>query len=400
MKKNAKLMVVFIVLIVIAAILGYVWVNGQIRETEIYEWSRSIQFDETQNYKVAEGDLQVARLMQADVKEDYITDPAAIVGKYLTRDVSAGSPVVSGQLSPDPIVVMQAEANEELAEMRKYYLSVNGYGDTFAGDISAGDVVDLLFMFNNSGMTDEQTKDLDNASSGIEYANAKIFMQNLSVYQVYDANGEVYTKKITDPLTLNRYQQTGGLYGGPNEEAQKEIGSPAYVALAVTPEQYEEIATRQKLGKVSLVSRYSASQDKDTEGYILIKTSGAKLYAGNGILESDPELLLNSEVKEEKQPAAIRPALYTFIKDFAKINMNEEERTKYNSIYTRLAEYMTALNGTEWEVNSPQDVTLENIQSSIDTEDTAAVNAFFTFKNDVASLARELRGNDVILPWS
>ena len=399
MKKNAKLMIVFVALIIAAVILGFVWVNSQIKETTIYEWSRSIAFDETQNYKVQPGDIVEAKIMQADVKEDNITSAESIVGKYLKRDATAGTPVMASQLSADPLVVKEAEANEDLAGMRKFYLDVNGYRETFAGDIASGDVVDLMFMFNNSGLTDNETERLDNATNGIEYANAKIFMQNISVYQVYDSNGNVYTKKVTDPMTLNKYKETGALNGQQQEE--KEPGAPAYVALAVTTEQYEELAARQKLGKISLVSRYSASQDTDTEGYILIKTSGAKLYAGNGMLESDPELILaESDASEVKEPVSKTPALYTFVKDLAKIQMNEDQRAKYNSVYTRLAEYMTALNGTEWEVNDPQEVTIQNIQESIDTEDMSAVNAFFAFKNDLTSLARELKGSDVILPWA
>jgi len=407
MKKNAKLLVAFLVLIIIAVLIGIVWVKSQIKEATIYEWSRSISYDDSENYIVQQSDIVQATVMAADVKAENITNADAIVGKYLTRDVSAGSPVLSTQLQSDPTHTDNINAVSSLAEYRKILLQVNGFKDTFAGDIQSGDTVDLMFTFTNSGVTDETTEHLENSKGGINYANCKIFMTDVPVFQVYDSTGAVYCKQVTDPMTLNKYGSTGGLSGEQTEDTQ--VAAPAYVALTVTVDQYEEISARMLVGKVSLVSRFNGSTDQDTDGYILIKDSGATLYAGNGYLERDPALFPEDQgVVEPGQtvnengdvvPMQKTPSLYNFIKDLAKISMTESEKDKYNSVYTRFAEYMLALKGTDWEAADPDEVTMEQFEESIDADDMAAVNAYFSFKLDLESLAKELKGSDVLLPW-
>ena len=395
-KKKLIMLVAQLGVLLIAIMATFFWIATEKKEVTIYDYARTIQFNDKSNYQLVESDLVEVQLMAADVKPEYAINKEDIIGKYITGDVFKGSHVLSKQLSADPPYIDKGNSKPE-AELRKIYLPIS-YAEAFAGDIKAGDTVDLLFLDNNSGITTDDTEKATSKEDGsITYAAARIFMQGLSVYQVYTADGSVYERKETDPLTLGVHKGELAEAGVAQQEQQQQNPSvPAYVALAVTGPQFEEITSRQKMGKITLVGRFDGSQDQETNGYVVAKGDTADIYAGQGTLEKDLELFDSSQPVDPSVNAL--PKLYSFIRDISKVQMTDTQRQRYAAAYTKYADYMGSIYGSEWENNDPDSVTMEMIAAYVCTDDDSTT-LFTQFKSELEELAKELRGNQVVLPW-
>lgn len=399
-KKKMIVLIVELVALLIAILALWFWVTSEKKEITIYNYARTIQFNDHSNYQIKDTDITEGKLMAADVTSEYVINKEDIIGKYITGDVFKDAHVLSSQLSADPPYVDKGNSTPE-AELRKIYLPIS-YAEGFAGNIKAGDTVDLLFLDSNSGVTTEDTEQISSQEQGkasIQYASAKIFMQNISVYQVYTADGSVYQRKETDPLTLGVHngELTGeAIDNGGQQEQQEQGNPPAFVALAVTSAQFEEIASRQELGKIKLVGRYEGSDDQDTNGYTTAKGDTAELFAGEGTLEKDIELF--DETQTITNEPAATPKLYTFIRNLSKVQMTDDQRTRYASVYTKYADYMSTIYGPNWESNNPDTVSMDDIAGNACVDESSST-IFAQFKSELETLAKELRGNQVNLPW-
>ncbi|WP_373262075.1 hypothetical protein [Hungatella hathewayi] len=394
-KKKVRVLIIQLVVLFLAIIATLVWISSEKEEVTVYDFARTIQYNDKANYQLTNDDIAPATILKADVKTEYVTNKDEILGKYLTGDAYKDSHILSKQLSTDPPYIDKNSVASEV-DLRKIYIPIT-YATAFAGDIKSGDIVDLLFQDENTGKaTDDTTKVTSQPEGSIRYSSAHIFMQGLSVYQVYTNDGAVYVRRETDPMTLGVYHgelANGGSVG--NEEDAQEYAAPSYVALAVTAQQYEEIASRLKMGTVTLVGRFGGSQDIDTNGYLVAKGDTADIYVGQGTLEKDIELF---DSTQKIETVVEIPKLYTFIRDLSKVKMSDEQRQKYASVYTRYSSYMSSMYGTNWESNSPDSITMDEI-AAYTTDDEASQNAFLSFKSDLETLAKELRGNQVVLPW-
>lgn len=395
-KKKVRMLIIQLVVLFLAIVAITVWISTERKEVTVYDFSRTIQYNEKANYQITEDDVVASTVMAADVKPEYVTNSNEILGKYLTGDAYKGSHINNNQLSSDPPYIDKKGVSSE-SDLRKMILPIT-YATAFAGDVKAGDIVDLLFQDNNTGkVTDDTTKVSSQPEGSIKYSSAKIFMQGLSIFQVYANDGSVYIRKETDPMTLGIYKGELANGGSVNEDgSQQNTSAPAFVALTVTAQQYEEINSRLKMGAISLVSRFNGSQNVETNGYLVAKGDTADIYVGQGSLEKNIELFDNTQTID---PVTVEfQKLYSFIRDLSKVSMSDEQRQRYASIYTRYSTYMTAMHGPNWETNSPDTVTMDDIAASQNT-DTASTNAFMSFKTDLESLSKELRGTQVVLPW-
>ena len=395
-KKKIKVLIVQLVVLVVAIIATLFWISAEKKEVTVYDYSRTIQFNDKSNYQLTANDLTPVQLMAADIKPEYVVNQQDVIGKYITGDVFKGTHVMSTQLSSDPPYINNTSADAE-AELRKIAIPIS-YATALAGNIKAGDVVDLMFLDNNAGLATSDTEKATSEEKGtVTYASARIFMQDLSVYQVYTKDGAVYERRESDPATLGLYNgelANGGSVG--NEEEEKNYDAPAYVILAVTAPQFEEITARLQMGTISIVGRFGGSQDQQTNGYLVAKGDTAEIYVGQGTLEKDIELFDASQ--PITQITNDLPKLYTFIRNLSKVQMTDDQRQRYASVYTKYSDYMTAMYGTNWESNNPDAVTMDAIAAYVGTDDSA-VTIFMQFKSDLETLAKELRGNQVVLPW-
>lgn len=413
MKKKSKLVVaILLVIALFAVIIGIVlYVANEKKEVTVYAWARTIQYSDKANYQVAAADIAESTVLSADMSDDYILSPNDVIGRYITGTAYKGQKIIKGQLSVDPTYV-EAGGISELADYRKFYVDVN-YSTAFAGDIKAGQCVDLLYEEFSSGEPTDRTQQLfqnydENQIKTMRYGTAKIIMQNVPIYQVYTSDGSVFVPKDTSVNAVKT-------------DEEKSAGAPAFVALTVTVEQYEELKARLNFGTISLVSRFDGSADVNTEGYTAIKTKDANLYIGKGHLEYDPQLDMSdpdnliwdkenadipvagkeeaeAETVEEATPAASTNSLSEFMRKMQMVDCNDTQRKTLRSVVSRYRSYMTTLLGSNWESNSPEKTTVEDIRKSLGGVEEKE-KAFDEWLADTEGLAKELFGEGVELPW-
>ena len=56
----------------------------------VYDYSRTIQFNDKSNYQLTANDLTPVQLMAADIKPEYVVNQQDVIGKYITGDVFKG----------------------------------------------------------------------------------------------------------------------------------------------------------------------------------------------------------------------------------------------------------------------------------------------------------------------
>ena len=398
-KKRLRIAIILAVALLITVFGILIYVANQKKAVTIYDFCRNIPYNEKANYMIAETDLEPVEILAGDVKDDYVTDIADAVGKYLASDALKGQHVMKGQLSVEP-THLEKGGISELAEYRKFYLPID-YKTGFAGDITAGQTVDILFteVHSRAGYPTDRTEDIPN-SNPLIYGQSKIIMQNIPIYQVYTANGSVYKRRETDPDMV---------YEAETAEKEKAV-APAYVALTVTGEQYEDLYVRNLVGSLSLVSRFDGSDDIETDGHLYLKTGDACVYIGTGNLEYDPQIDMEAGELEwgEHDPLDIDTedvqnkdnplSIYKVITDMQKVSLNEAQRAQFRSVNQRLEAYMTELLGVDWKLNAPESITDEDILTLYKNEPEKLI-AYGEWKQDTESLAKEIFGVDTEMPW-
>ena len=78
--------------------------------------------------------------------------------------------------------------------------------------------------------------------------------------------------------------------------------------------------------------------------------------------------------------------------------MTDDQRTRYASVYTKYADYMSTIYGPNWESNNPDTVSMDDIAGNACVDESSST-IFAQFKSELETLAKELRGNQVNLPW-
>lgn len=394
-KRKFQILIALLIIMVMGIGALVLWIANAKRSITIYDFSRTIQFDEKSNYALTMNDLEEAQVLAADVKEDYITDPQEAIGKYITGTAYKGQHILKGQIQSDPTYTEVAGISE-LAEYRKFYLPVN-LENAFAGDIKAGQLVDILWAESGTGLSTERTNEVPGAENGINYNQARIIMSSIPIYQVYTSDGSVYTKKTTDPETLNKFKgnDAASLQG---EESEEATGSPAYVALSVTVDQYEELYVRRQMGTVSLVCRFDESTDATTPGYVILKDGMANVYTGKGNLEYEHGIV-DGENVSDTEVQVTKPNPYTFLRRLSMTQMTDDQKSRYTAIYTRFAEFAQMANGTEWELNGPELITATDLANAAQDKGEDAMNQYLAWQKDVEAFTEEITGSKQIMPW-
>lgn len=370
------------------------WIGDQKKSVTIYDFARTIQYDEKSNYALTSNDLVAVEILAADVKEDYIIDAQEVIGKYITGTAYKGQHVMKSQVQSEPTYT-EIGGISELAEYRKFYIPVN-LGSAFAGDIRSGQTVDLLWAENGTGLSTERTDPVTGSENGINYHQARIIMSNIPVYQVYCSDGSVYKKRTTDPETLNKFKDNNAatLQGG---EAEEQVsGAPAYVALSVTVDQYEELYVRNQTGTLSLVSRFDESADVESDGYLVLKDGLANVYTGKGHLEYEHGIVDGEAempvIKVEK------PSPYSYLTRMTLASeMTAEQDQQYKNLYAEFAQFAEMAKGADWQ-NDPNSVSANDLQVALMTQEESQIDRFLAWKENVELLAKELNYT-AELPW-
>ena len=237
--KIAKMLVQGAVTVLFAGGI-YVYTQTQVKPQEVYKYSRDLPV----NTIIQEGDLVKEFIPKDAVTPDMITNKEDIVGKAVSSKAYPGQYAIKQQLVEpndiDPFETM------DLTNYRRVSIEIPAQ-DAVGGNIKKGDRVDLVSI-----------REGEEANSDVALVEAKIFMQDVLVYNVIDDGGRRYIDKTEgNSVVLNE-----------NGEVV-ESGSLSIVTLAVTAQQAEEIEARKKAGDFKIIGRFEDSLDTSTSGAVV-----------------------------------------------------------------------------------------------------------------------------------
>lgn len=269
-----------IIIVILMALLRN-YVNDKVGEVEVYRFVNNI----SPNIQIRSTDVEVVKIPEKGVGENVIRADQEVVGLF------ANQKIYKGELVDSRKVVKSQQANPlafvsetEIKKLRKITIPVDIIS-TWGGAISRGDRVDLAFT------GEIESKD---GSKGGSYA--KVFMQNVLVYDVLTSSGDSYIKpEDRQPVEIDTSVEESA------ELAEKEIAlrkDIKMVILAVTVEQYEEILARQEKGKISVVGRFEGSESYETNGFAFGEVD-EPVKMGQTKIESKKTEIVNNEKQTE-----------------------------------------------------------------------------------------------------
>lgn len=263
MRNKKKLIVLFLQLVLIAAfVFTYKqYVDFSLEPTKVYGYARNLE----EGVKITERDLVAISLSQMTLNSNMIeiTNKNEVIGKYTTMPVLKHSIVYKGQLGD--ITSVDKFASLDLSNSRVISLPID-YTNGVAGDFKRGDRLDLMYS-NGSAVA-------NSGDSSTSFAYAKIFLQNVPVYQVNTGSGHMFTAHADKDMYAPVAQ-------GETAPTYEEITS---ISLIVTPEQAEQIEARQLTGNIRFVKRFEESETHETLGFVIGQYG--KLFAGNANAET------------------------------------------------------------------------------------------------------------------
>lgn len=264
-KKSMSKLTIFLLVdaIVIVALVFLLksYINEKVGETVVYQFTQNLPAD----YKIQADNVVEVTMPKSAINSHTIVNKEDVVGKFTSDKV------YQGQVADDRYVAEQGREDalaslpdKDKKNLRKIAIEADMFS-TWGGSIARGDRVDLGFIgkAETKLIAGESVENVDD----VEYA--KVFLQNVLVYDVLSSSGASYLKPEDRPMVIvdpNNTEATDSL--------QQEIKSRSdveMVVLAVTIDQYEEIVARQQVGKVVLVGRFKESESVITEGFAMGK---------------------------------------------------------------------------------------------------------------------------------
>lgn len=257
------------------------YVNDKIGEVEVYRFVNNI----SPNIQIRSTDVEIVKIPEKGVNENVIRADEKVVGMFTNQKIFKGELVDSRKVVKSQQANPLAFVNEtELKKLRKIAIPAD-IMSTWGGSISRGDRVDLIF-----------TGKLENIAENKEASYAKVFMQNILVYDVLTSSGNSYIKpEDRQPVEIDPSVTESA------ELAEKEIAlrrDIKMVILAVTVEQYEEIIARQEKGKVGVVGRFEGSESYETNGFAFGDVDSPNKM-GQTKTESKKTEIINNEKQAE-----------------------------------------------------------------------------------------------------
>lgn len=267
MKKKRILILILQIVIVLGSLFMLMnYTNNRIKPTEVFIYNTNI--DDITRPLTAK-DIKKVTVPAEAISKNFIKDESEIIGKHVDGKVSAGQYIYNNQLiSYEDVDVFK---NLDMSKYRKISLPIT-YEEAFAGNLKRGDLLDLMYIGKGS-------KDpIDENDTGGPFTYSKVFMQDVLVYSVNDADGYQY---------LDRSSRLAG-YDENKEEISTDVGSSgdlAIVTFAVTLEQAEQIEARANTGHIRFVGRFEESVSYNTLGYVM--GDYGKVFSGQGFAETD-----------------------------------------------------------------------------------------------------------------
>jgi pilus assembly protein CpaB len=261
-KKKLIVLLIQIILILMFVFTYKQYVEFSLQPTEVYMYARNLDV----GIKVTERDLITTPLSQMTLQNNMILagNKNEVLGKYTTVKAIKNTIVYREQLGD--ISTVDKFASLDLSNSRVIALPAS-YETTVAGDLERGDRIDLMYTNGGATATTEE--------GSTSFAYAKIFMQNIPIYQLNTSDGFRFTGHANqDAYVVNDDGTT----------TSQSYDGIASISLIVTPEQAEEIHARLLTGSIVFVKRFEESETHETLGFVIGEYG--KLFAGNANAET------------------------------------------------------------------------------------------------------------------
>lgn len=261
-KKKIIVLLVQIILILLFVFTYKQYVEFSLQPTEVYMYARNLD----EGVKITERDLITTPLSQMTLQNNMILagNKNEVLGKYTTVKAIKNTIVYKEQLGD--INSVDKFASLDLSNSRVIALPAT-YNSTVSGDLARGDRIDLMYTNGSAAAKSDEGE--------TSFAYAKIFMQNVPIYQLNTGTGFKFT---------NHSQQDAYVTTDDGETVAQTYEAIASISLIVTPEQAEEIHARLLTGNIVFVKRFEESETHETLGFVIGEYG--KLFAGNANAET------------------------------------------------------------------------------------------------------------------
>lgn len=302
--KKSVLLLIQLGLLLIAGLLVILFVRGETETVTAYRYTRTITYDKDTSYQIQQSDVEEIQVPKSAISQELfvtsVSDMKLSVKadeeehetnkgkgtKFIICDVHQGEYVMKSHLSDEGKIV------DTIAELGDDYRLITmpvSMSTTLAGEIKTGDYIDLLY-------TGKGSKENEETGESFNFTYTKLFMQKVLVYKMYKNDGTEYipysqmgNENVSQNLTLGSEKDVNG-----DGKGSGAIGTPAYMTLAVSVSQAEEIYARMQVGSVSYVGRLEQSKPVQPLGYVVGEYS--KIFFGQGNAETNG-LYIDSDIE-------------------------------------------------------------------------------------------------------
>lgn len=280
-KKKLIILVVQILAVIIFVMSYKSYTDTVMKPIKVYMWAREIK----ENVQIKETDVVVGEVSSTDYTANMIlaSDSKAIIGSYTTSRVYPDSYAYYKQIGEVSATTTDL-TNLDLTNARVISIPCNVEKDAGAF-FSEGDKVDLMFTADGSATIVNPTsaegdqQGNSNTASASSFTYSKIFMEEVVIYKTLTNDGY---KTSTRADRFNGESVAGVDVSDTSVEVDS--GGIDVLLVIVTPEQAEEIKTRQQKGNITLVKRFEESETHESLGYVM--GNYGKVFAGNANAET------------------------------------------------------------------------------------------------------------------
>lgn len=253
------------------------YVDFSLQPVQVYAYVNNME----EGTKITQRDLALVSVSQMTLNANMITSENInnIVGKYTTIPIVANSIAYTTQLSETSNV--DKFASLDLSNSRVITIPTSAL-ESAMGEFERGDTIDLMYSANASAQSEAD-------SETFSFTYAKIFMQNVTVYQVNTSAGFRFVPHMHKLSTDTQTDAAGNV-------TPVQGGEIASVSIIVTPEQAEQITVRLRTGSITILKRFEESETHETLGFVMGEYG--KIFAGNASTETGNINIANSSILE------------------------------------------------------------------------------------------------------
>ena len=295
--KKTKLLIIQFVLLAVVGIFAVLYYKRETEPVTVYRYTRTIEYDEDNDYQLQPEDVTAVQIPRTTVTKNFVTSLSQLEGEITTDEdgsqIKTGAylknTVYAGEYAMMDHITTDGELRDPIKELGKDYRLITlptSMQTSLAGELNTGDTIDLLYV--GKGSTTNET-----TGEAYSFTYTKLFMQNVLIYKMYTSDGSEY--KSQDMMNQEASQRmTLGSDTTASGESEQTAGTPAYMTLAVSVSQAEEIYARLQTGTIFYVGQLAQSEEVQPLGYVVGEYS--KIFLGQGNAETNG-LYVDSDIE-------------------------------------------------------------------------------------------------------